>query len=428
VPVGNASAYVTEHFRVLWGDGFDADDPHWQDPNDTGVPTWVETIGEALESAYDVQTGLGFPGPYGVDTYFIDAYVGNTGVVADGQVITIGSSYYAYTEIDGDYAVAFFVFNDDFSRHTNDELGVLRATAAHELFHAVQRAMGYPWDDEVLIPNARWNREGWWLEASATWLEEITEPEVNDYVGYVQSFLSFPQLSLDSLDGLREYGAAIFAGYLWQLHGGAGLIRTVYENAYSKQLEGAMRGAIAAQGGGELEDVVARFWARAANPGADVWPDAARFGRPPWLASSWSLPVTAYPTGTAGPQRFGANLIRVPAADLPAPVGMDWSDPAASWRIAVADGSASGAEVVSPVAGVAGEVNGSGVGTWAYLAIVNVTASNGAQTFVVEVGDDGLINDGVQWREGDGSGGPAPTSGGGGGGCFLGSLGCRTTR
>jgi len=412
----SANVYTTEHFRVLWGDGFDHNDPDWQVGN-SGLPGWVETLAQALEEAYAAQAAMGFPAPYGSATYYLDAYVGNTGAVVDGNTISIGASYYAYTEIDRDYDVAYFVFNDDFSAYTANELDVLRATAAHELFHAVQRALGYPWDAESTrdgpdyISDARWNEEGWWLEASATWVEEMTFPEVNDYASYVQTFLAAPHTALNSMDGLREYGAAIFAGYLWQRHGGAGLIRSVFEDAYvtatgPERVEGALRGLL----GTDLEDVVAEFWTHAADPSPSVWPDAALFKSatsPYWLATPGALPATLWPAAQERPKRFGANLMRVPAAELPAWFGMEWLNAGARWRVAVRGGESSEVELHTPGQAAPFWVGASAPG-YTYVAVVNVASGALAEHYVIELGDDGLIDETVQWRQAGGGGAVTP--------------------
>ena len=444
VPTSNAHVHTTEHFRVLWGDTYDDQQTHWQDPDGDGYPTWVEILGQALEDAHAIQTGLGFPEPYGVDSCvvdpeggcYIDAYVGNTGVVTDGQSVTIGSSYYAYTEIDTDYDVAYFVFN--FSVIGTE--GVLRATAAHELFHAVQRAMGYPWnvegpwDGEEYISDARWDAEAWLLEATATWVEEVTFPEVDDYVTYVDEFLAQPHVALNSLDGLHEYGAAVFAGYVWGLHGGADLIRAVYENAYASELEPALRAALSARGAGQLEDVVAAFWARAADPSTAIWPDANQFRSAASLATVATLPATVVPTTSTRPGRFGANVIRLAADTLPTTVGMEWIDPAAVWRLAARPGSGTAVDIATPGQASAVAIHGGDGSGFAYLVVVNASPANGAQHYAVEIGGDGVIDDTVQWREAAEVPPAASSSSSGGGffdtdlgawdsaGCFLRSL------
>lgn len=414
--VAGASAHRTEHFRVLWGDAHDASHDRWQDPDGDGVPAWVEGLGRALEEAYAVQTGLGFPAPYGIDRCAadpaggcrLDAYVGNTGVQDDGQGVTIGPSFYAYTEIDARARAAYFVFNFE----TVGSAAVLRATAAHELFHAVQRAMGYPWDDEspaTGISWQRWEREGWWLEAAATWVEEVSFPEVDDYVPYVDGFLAHPHWPLNALDGLHEYGAALFAGYLWGRYGGAELLREVGESVRDLELEPALRAALGARGAGPLEDVVAAFWAAAAAPSPADWPDAERFRAAARLAEVPSLPRAVAPTAATRPGRFGANLVRLAAATLPVAAELSWADPAAEWRLASRPGSGGAAAVLAPAPSAAVTVAGDGGGRPVLLAVVNTAAGEGDRDYTLQLGEES-------------SGGSPFGSGDGGGGCFLGSL------
>ncbi|MDF1553918.1 MAG: hypothetical protein P1P84_12690 [Deferrisomatales bacterium] len=424
--------HTTGHFRVLWGDGYDSQLPRWQDPDGDGVPSWVEVLGQALEDAYSIQTGLGFPEPYGVDSCgidplggcYVDAYVGNTGLVVDGQNVAIGSSFYAFTEIDTEYRVAYFVFNFQ----VIETPGVLRATAAHELFHAVQRTMGYPWDaegpwdGEAYISAARWDTEAWLLEASATWLEEVTFPEVDDYIAYVNGFLAQPHVALNSLDGLHEYGAAVFAGYIWRLYGGAHLLRAVYENAYGLEVEPALRAALSDRGAGALEDVLAGFWARAAEPSTVFWPDADQFVPAAPLATVTSVPATVYPTSRTRPGRFGANVIRLAADTLPAAVGMEWTDPA-QWRLAAQPESGTGVGIATPEQALLVEIGATDDAGYATLAVVNVSPGDGAKPYAVEIGGDGAIDATVQWRE-SAELPPVATGGSGGdGGCFLRTLG-----
>ncbi len=408
VPTRNASTFVTDHFRLLWGDAYDRSDPDWADADGNGRPDWVDETASALEYAYQETVDLGFPAPYGVGNYYLDVYFANTGVevysTEQGQwvTVTVDSSYYAYTEIDADYGVAYFVFNDDFSQHADDERSVLRATAAHELFHAVQRALGYPWDDEEQVSDTRWRNELWWFEATATWMEEVVTPDVDDYVTYVQRFLSRPEEPLNSQDGLHEYGAAIFPGFLWLRYGATDLWIDVFSNAFDEGLESALRTALDVRQGESLEDAVAAFWSLAAHP-EDFWPDGEQFRAPavPSLARAAStLPLSYTSSPSTAPGRFGANLFRLDRA--PETLGVTFTpvNPATA-RLAVSRAGSSEIEVVDAPEGrtdirVSGEAP-------ALLAMVNVGESPLDFSLLVE--------------------GPDGGGSGGSGGCFVSALG-----
>ncbi|GAB6063082.1 hypothetical protein JCM30394_18120 [Deferrisoma palaeochoriense] len=435
-PVDTAGAHVltTEHFRVLWGDGYDASDTDWGDSNGDGKPDWVGEWADALEDAYDTLVGLGFPAPYGSDRYYIDVYVGNTGVVVEGTPVLLDSSYYAYTEIDTDFGVAYMVVNDDFSAHTHDEAAVLRATAAHELFHAVQRSLGYPWDDEAAVPDSRWRKEGWWFEATATWMEEVVTPDVDDYVTYVKEFLSHPEEPLNSQDGLREYGAAIFPGFLWLRHG-ADLWVDVFSRAYEEGLEAVLDEALEAQAGTTLADTVAAFWSLAAHP-EDFWPDGAEYrstGVPRLSRDAAVLPLD-YSTGfSSAPGRFGANLFRLPVTGTSLTVLFQPTSPGQA-RLAVSREGDPSAAVTDLSEGTRSVSVPGGDGP-AYVALVNLGEAGLNYSVAFEEGGQGTVSDatgtgsGGNQASGTGEGtagtgpgavadGASPTTGG----CFLSSL------
>lgn len=302
-----ALCLTTPHFRIFWGDNYHSPDPEWAPSDNNGIPVWIDVLATALENAYGTQVNLGFSTPYGVADYYLDVYVANTGVRVEGVEITLSSDYYAFTDIDTDYDVSYFVFNNDFSAHTDDALGVLRATAAHELFHAVQR-VDYPWDDNVLTPDERFKDEVWWFEATATWMETVCEPDVDDYIQYIQAFLAQPHRGITYANGKREYGAAMFAGYLWLEYGGPRLWQDIFKRAFEKGVEQAIQDALSKRNLPSLEDVVARFWTLSGHP-ENTWPDGARF-LPDDNQSIHRIDILPHQSELVLPERFGARLFR----------------------------------------------------------------------------------------------------------------------
>lgn len=304
-----ALSLTTTHFRIFWGENYQTQDPDWNASDNNQIPIWINVLAESLENAYGTQINLGFSPPYGVSQYYLDVYIANTGISVENVDITLSSDYYAYTDIDMDYQVSYFVFNNDFSSHTDDELDVLRATAAHELFHAVQR-VDYPWDDEQLIPDNRFNDEIWWFEATATWMEEICEPAADDYIQYVKNFLRQPTQSLTSSDGLHEYGAAIFAGYLWLEYGGPSLWQDILISLFEKGVESAIREALSKRDMPTFEQVVTRFWSLCAHP-QDIWPDGAYFLSDD-VQPVLNVNIFPYSSQQLLPERYGASLFKFP--------------------------------------------------------------------------------------------------------------------
>jgi len=412
-PTGEYSVHLTEHFRIVWGPDTPSGSLLWGPSSDPDIPVWVASLSQYLEDAYAIQVSEGFPPAYGSDTYYLDVYVANTGLTVSGTNISLGVNYYAYTNIDTVYDVAYFVYNKI------DSQNALKATAAHELFHAVQRATGYPWDDEVAIPYYRWLREQWWLESTATWAEEITFPEVNDYFGYISYFLSNPEESISYNGGLenslRVYGAAIFPGYLWLNEGGYGgagehpgsdLIRVVFENAYSLGVETAIDSYLRSSIDYTLEDAVTEFWALVTHP-EDFWPDGFHYSVPTYVATVKSVPAEFMPSSSMIPDRLGANLYRVKRTELPyvidfAPESSDLR----GWTMTVSCGGDSSYDDFNPAA-LPLAVNPC-AGDYTYVSFVNI--SNSPESYAVGFGKE------VDYPI------TSTGGGGGGGGCFIEAL------
>lgn len=385
VPTVGANVKTTAHFRILWGNLYAVNDPDWADPDADGVPVWIDTLAAALEHAWDVLQGHGFSAPFGSDAYYLDAYVGNTGVVADGWPVTLSDSFYAYTDIDRDYDVAYFVFNNDLSSHTDREQEVLKAAAAHELFHAVQR-VDYPWDDEDLVPDARWNEEIWWMEGTATWIEEICQPDVDDYVQYVKKFLQSPEKPIYEKFGKREYGTAVFAGFLWLHHGGPDLWQQIFENAYLLGVTDAVERALTDAGRPPLGDVAAEFWTLAAHP-EDVWADGLRYYEGVQAVNLFReeppLPLDLSTSIFTGPGQYGAHIFLLPAGTGPIQVSLPESFDGSAWRLSRTSAGDGEAVVEAPVVGGAPVTLSSAEGAPSYLALVNTTDARGRRSYRV---------------------------------------------
>lgn len=369
------SLLVTEHFRILWGAEYDEEDVHWTE--DAGVPAWIRALGRSLEHAFAALQSSGFAAPYGAERSLLDVYVANTGIVGKGGDIEISSGYCGYTGIDSELGAAYFIFNDDFSAFAHDELDVLRAAAAHELFHAVQRNY-YPWEDRALVPLGRWNREAWWFEATATWMEEVCCPDVDDYVAFVREFLSRPELPLHSRSGSREYGAGIFPGYLWLRHGGARLWQRIFEDAYVVGLEQSLDSSLREGSGISFQTALARFWALAAHP-EDTWPDGRRFcgeNTPGFLTADAEEPLKVSATSQDAPARFGANLLRFKVSRSPVTVDLH-SGESIEWQLSLsARGRSDAHEVLTFQSGNSVEFDAE-PGAVFHLALVNVSSDRG---------------------------------------------------
>jgi hypothetical protein len=104
--------------------------------------------------------------------------------------------------------------NDD----TVPEQGCMKVTASHEFFHAVQFGLR--------LGGKNWQ---WWMEASATFMEDEVFDGVNDYRNYLVEWFRHPYFPLDTFNGSHEYGGIIFCKYLAERFGGAKVIRDIWQ-------------------------------------------------------------------------------------------------------------------------------------------------------------------------------------------------------
>lgn len=111
-----------------------------------------------------------------------------------------------------DYTSFIGIHNDFYGFAPNedpegDTIGAQKATCAHEYFHAVQLA--YDLSEGL-----------WWMEATATWMEEVLFPEVNDNYNYLPYFFNYPEIGLQNIsEGYHLYGAFVWPAFLHQKYG-----------------------------------------------------------------------------------------------------------------------------------------------------------------------------------------------------------------
>lgn len=192
------------------------DAPDLTDANVNGVPDYVDSVGAVLENVWTTEiTTFGFRAPksdltstnHGPDGR-IDFYLAQLGDQAlygycttdDPNAFTGTYPFYdfsAYCVIDDDFSAA------EFPPPSSSGLAALQATTAHEFFHAVQAAYDF-FDDR------------WFLEGTASWMEDEVYDDVNDNVVYLfDSPITKPQRPLDSNNSqYGVYGGWIFFRFL----------------------------------------------------------------------------------------------------------------------------------------------------------------------------------------------------------------------
>lgn len=177
------------HFRVHYDltgrDGVDAGDA-----DGNGVPDYVDSVAGVADRVWDLEVDeLGYNPPPSdqvlgggpeYDLYIVQ--LGNGGAYGYTYPEEEGYTSHSYIEIDNDYT--------DFIYKETRGLEALKVSLAHEFFHAIH--FGYYEAPDV----------SWWREASATWMEEVAYPEADDYLQYLDSFLMYPDRSLNSGGGL----------------------------------------------------------------------------------------------------------------------------------------------------------------------------------------------------------------------------------
>jgi hypothetical protein len=190
------------------------------------TPTQVQTTLNTLEyvRSYETKTmGYSVPVSDTPTTPTIDNPDGRFDVFL-GDIARQG--LYGYCAPDGarpetaGHAAAFCVLDNDYARsqYGTAPINALRATAAHEFFHAVQ--FGYDVGEDV-----------WFMEGTATWMEDEVYDSINDNYQYLPtSAIRYPRTSLDYTGDTFVYGSFIFFKYASERRG-VSIVRSFWNAA-----------------------------------------------------------------------------------------------------------------------------------------------------------------------------------------------------
>jgi hypothetical protein len=188
------------------------------------VPLYVIFIGGIADSVWTKEVdSLGYTAPPS-DLLFS----GNGG---DGRydiyLKSMNYGYLGYSQPEWyappDYigATSFIVLRNDYSLYGGSYNNYPRVTTAHEFFHAIQ--FGYDVNEmEYVSSDTISAYHPYWMELSATWMEDQIYPSINDYMNYLPYFYNYPWLSLKtfSLNSgdlpryFHAYAACVWAFYL----------------------------------------------------------------------------------------------------------------------------------------------------------------------------------------------------------------------
>jgi hypothetical protein len=195
-----------------------------KDLDGNGHPDCADNAADIMDSVYwYIIDTLGYPAPPkdgyepgGDDKY--DVYLVSLGVGLYGQTwkdstlddfpesITATS----FLELQNDYST--------FSNYVDRPLDAFRVTAAHEFFHAVQFGIDFTETEYDSDNRAR----PYWVELSATWMEDEIYDDINDYFYYLDAFFENPAVSLQSVGSsidLHPYSSVVWALYMSERFG-----------------------------------------------------------------------------------------------------------------------------------------------------------------------------------------------------------------
>ncbi len=274
------------HFKIYYStSGYHAIPTY--DRNSNGTPDYLEFAGKSFDRAWKIEIdSLGFiqpPDSSGVPE-----------TVYQVQCLSLGSSYYGQTVLDYEIpgrSYATYVTHIELNTNFNfasfpgvtdpvvrDSMAIA-VTAAHEFNHALQ--VGYRlWEPY----------EYWFIESSATYMEEVVAPGVRDYLSYVPSFFSGTQHPLDeSTNGYIDYGKVVFEIMLGSRYG-KNITRKVWEQIQFQRALPALETVLDGLGSNMEEELSTLslwmyFTGNRAVPGM-FYPDAALYPQVPLKSAS----------------------------------------------------------------------------------------------------------------------------------------------
>jgi len=267
------------HFCVHWVDS-SVDAPPKTDANGNGIPDFVEQASQIAEYSYSIENDkLGWApaksdGTLGGDsrTDIYLANVGNQGVFGytapdPGQSQKHG--VYTYLVMDNDFSAQEFP--------GTTPLGDLQVTFAHEYNHVLQ--FSYTALQDL-----------WFIEDSATWMEDQVYPEINDYFRYLKSFANATRTPL-TFGSSRVYGDVVFNHWIASRYGPQ-VIRDAWAGApqakpYSFSVNAYNR-SLRLNGGQDVSHEFGQLAAASAEwhspgvfnyPDLPAWPEIKRIGK-----------------------------------------------------------------------------------------------------------------------------------------------------
>ena len=220
-PEAAESPACDANFCVHWvATGEDAPTPADADEND--IPDFVDDVLESAEDSRSVENetlGWTEPEPDGIRGEGVPPGLNRT----DAYLVETHGAYFGYASSDenqqGEVAKqAYLVLDNDFVEFVGPELSAVEAmqvTMAHEYNHVLQ----FAYDSFA---------DRWMFEATATWVEDLVYPEIDDYLNFVPAFAETSRVSLTTDSAPRKYGAAVWNHFLSE-SGDPSVVRDAWE-------------------------------------------------------------------------------------------------------------------------------------------------------------------------------------------------------
>jgi hypothetical protein len=250
------------HYDVSGGNAVPA-----ADLDGSGVPDFVEAVGQALDESYDLQVNeLGYdpaPDDNGIAGPEYDVYLENLGRGLYG--FTQGETRISVTQ--NNYTSYIVMDNDFNNNHFTTGVNGARVTAAHEYFHAIQ--FGYRIFDN--------DDEPFYYELCSTWMEDVAYDDINDYFQYLPSFFGRTDIPFNHFTGTAHtYGRALWNHFLVKRFDDIDLVRRSWEIMRSGELAVAAIDRSLIEKGSRLKNAFAEFafWNYFTGPNRA---DAARY-------------------------------------------------------------------------------------------------------------------------------------------------------
>ena len=250
---------------------------HAPDPGDSdgnGAPDYAEEVLSAGARSYSVENDLlGWRDAKSDGTRGARGGRGGAGQV-DIYLVELGRNLFGYASPDpgqgGRSRSGYLVVDNDYKGFGGAPLDLMRVTIAHEYNHILQ--FGY----DVA-------QDGWMFESTATWVEEMVYPAIDDYLNFVSDFAKAPfkPMAEPERRATKLYGSAMWNHWLTAATG-ADTIRSAW--AGSRKVKprafavAAYDRAIGEAGGGSFSRQFAAFAAASAEWNTDpAFPDAGRY-------------------------------------------------------------------------------------------------------------------------------------------------------